>query len=152
MTKKMLPTFSNPFKNPLGFLGQVAAAPFVLPTKAAIDLGGAAVTGGLEVTGLKETPEQKMAREAQEARTAEETARAGAYNDAINDQGLDSQSRNEIMQMFKNGADSQNIASYLQAARSGKGVFGVRSINEAQAKAQANNPGRNATLGAGSVI
>lgn len=152
MSSSSLPSFSNPLDKPLDFLKEVAIAPLVLPTMgaAAVGMEGFKTVGTM--TGLMESPEQKAAREAEEARVAEDTARAGAYNDALNDAGLDSISRNEIVQMFRGGASSQNIASYLQAARSGKGVFGVRSINEAQAKAQANNPGRASTLGSGSII
>lgn len=143
---------SNPFKDPLGFATQLVTAPIVLPAVAGVAAGKYVANKTMEQVGLKETAEEKAAREAGEAQTAEEAARAGAYNDALTDQGLDSITRNEISQMFASGANSGNIANYLQAARTGKGIFGVRTINEQQSKFQAANPGRSATLGMGSIL
>lgn len=144
--------FSNPFKNPLKFVSQLALAPLTVPAATLATAGVYTANTAMESLGIKETKEAKEAREAQEAANAEQTARAEAYNSVVGDAGLDAISRQEIMNMFNSGADTTRIASYLQQARSGKGVFGVRAINQNQATVQAQNPGRAATLGGGGVF
>jgi hypothetical protein len=109
---------------------------------------------GMEAIGM-ESPDQKRAREAQEKLTAESNARAGALEEATKDRTLDEISRSEIMELYRKGASSSQLASILRAARAGEGVYGVRRINQNQSDARAAAPGRAQTvssLGYGSFI
>jgi deoxycytidylate deaminase len=96
-----------------------------------------------------ETDAEKKARETQDAVNAEQNARSTAYNDALNDNTLDQASRQELVQLYQSGASSTQIAAQLNAAREGKGIYGVRRINANQQALQLAMPGRKQTLSLG---
>lgn len=141
----------NPIKNPVGALLGVTTAPLVVPAMLGVKAGTAAVNQIGQNVNLIDTPEEKAAK----ASAEEQAARTGAYNDAINNGGLDRASLQDITALYQSGADSAKIASTIAAARTGKGIYAVRIQNQAQADYLKNNPGRKATtstLGYGSVI
>lgn len=145
------PSIANPFKDPLKFVTQAAMAPIVLPIAATAAGGKYVAEATAEGVGLKKTDAQKAAEEA----SNEANARTAAYNEAISGGGIDRISQQEIARLYQSGASSSDIANTLAAARSGKGIYAVRQINQNQAEYAKNNPGRRATvrsLGYGSAI
>ena len=72
----------------------------------------------------------------QSTQIAEDNARASAVNDALSDRSLDAISREELLQMYQSGQSSVKIGSLLAQAREGKGVYGIRRLNQNQAEQQ----------------
>lgn len=84
---------------------------------------------------------------AQEKETMERTK---ALNDALNNRGLDAQSRAEIQNMYDKGANSATLAQYYKDAAEGKsGMFKVRKVMKNEADILKERPGRNQLLSLG---
>lgn len=141
----------NPFKNPIGTLIDTA----ILPFQPAIQAGQAAaplVGDALLETIGGETSAQRKSREAAEAAATEAQARTDSFNSAINDNTIDSITRQELVSLYQSGADSGRIAATLAAAREGRGIYGIRQKVSGQARAMAMSPGRRqlvSSLGSG---
>lgn len=139
--------------NPLNTIVDVATAPIkfgVNVNQTIYDSMKDPLAGAL---GL-ETGADRAIRMVQEQNAAEATARSTYYNDALNDRTLDATTRQEIASMYESGADSSSIAAALTQAREGKGVYGIRRINENQAAIKKDMPGRGQlfSLGASPIL
>lgn len=89
-----------------------------------------------------------------EAAAEESKARSKAYNAALTED-IDSVTRSEIVNMYQKGSSSVKLASLLNKARDGKGIYAVRKVDDAQKSYATNQPGRAQTvlsLGRGTVL
>jgi hypothetical protein len=111
--------------------------------------GNVAAAFGGETRADKEADAQKNL---EKAANAEETARAQAYQDALNAKDIDAISRREILDLYSSGATSSQVGTALTRAKSGKGIYAVRRINENQQNLSADMPGRRQTLGGGTSL
>lgn len=68
--------------------------------------------------------------------------RAAIISDAFGDRTIDSISMDEIKALNTAGADNAQIKGLVSAARAGKGIYGVRKVDQAQRAAIADMPGR----------
>lgn len=103
----------------------------------------------------QETDAEKAARLQQEGIQAEQQARTDAYNSAVNDNSLDARTRQDLVRLYQSGASSTQIAAELAAAKAGKGIYGIRRINQNEININAKAPGRKQTvlsLGSGTVL
>lgn len=76
--------------------------------------------------GIK-TPQQKAAEKAQDDANAEATARTQDMAAATSDTSIDNISRQEIVQLYQQGASSAQLAGILRGAKDGStGVYAVR--------------------------
>lgn len=145
------PKIANPFKDTGHFIAQVGSLAGAAMGGEALAIGADWLTGKkYNLTDQLNSPimnegkgAKKVAGEmSDKANAEEESARVSAYNDALGGDNLDALSRQEILSMYQSGASSADLAGKLQAAREGKGVYGVRKINENMKNVIAVNPGR----------
>lgn len=104
-------------------------------------LGGAvSTTVGASKIGMQAAQDTDLIQSEQDIlqanRIDEDNARAAAVNDAISDRSLDAISREELVQMYQSGQSSGKIAALLAQAREGKGVYGIRRLNQNEAEIQ----------------
>lgn len=148
--KDVLNTYLNPYeviRNPLNMVTKPLTSGIEGAKNSlafADDLGG--------TLGVRKSSAQKAAQAAEDDANNETAARAGAYQDALGDANIDTTTQGQITQAYNAGGSSAQIAGIVSAARQGKGVYGVRRINQNQQMLQAQNPGRSQTLGGGSLL
>lgn len=87
-------------------------------------------------------------------RNADANARASAINDALSDKTLDAKTRQELLALYQGGADTSALSSQINLARAGKGIYGIRKLNQNQLAIKAKTPGREQvlSLGSGTVL
>jgi hypothetical protein len=135
-----LPSLNEAINDPLGASVTVAALPYT----AAYDIGSAAynvLEQPLADAFGFESSSDSAARNAENARRAEAAARLKHYNDSLT-ADIDKATKSQIEALFTGGASSQVISEYLQNAKDGKGIFGVRRKQDNQVKAYKEAPGR----------
>lgn len=135
----------NPFNQPKGGFGENLVKGVVSyagsPVRNAQNQTLPTLDNALRMATGSETDMEKEARKQTEGVQAEADARAKAFQD-ITSEDLDSISREELFGAYNSGASSSDLAAKLAAARSGKGIYAVRKINEAQKKVISMAPGR----------
>lgn len=150
-----------------GFLADVvkgvrqAAAVVTLPLTAAA-AGIDALTGnhlGIKDEIMSEITTGQTAEHNSNAAFADQQkkeaeARTSAFNDALSGNTLDNASLQELTNLYNSGADSGAIAEKINAARAGKGIYGVRKLNANEKASMAQSPGRSqlSSLGSRSIL
>lgn len=72
--------------------------------------------------------------------------RDNSLRDALADRSIDDISRDQLVNMFDAGARTDELSAHIKNAREGKGIFGVRKVNQAQKNQVADMPGRRQLL------
>lgn len=68
--------------------------------------------------------------------------RAQTYADTLKDQDIDQITKDQLVNLYTNGAPSTELAKILADAQAGKGIYAVRKTNEVQAAMMRAMPGR----------
>lgn len=68
--------------------------------------------------------------------------RGAMLQDAYSDKTIDKTSKKDIAKLEKSGGRNDQLKSLIEAARSGKGIYAVRKIDQAQRNIVADMPGR----------
>lgn len=157
------PKIANPFTDTGMFLRQ--AGSIALTTS-----GVGLIAGGIDALngnkgGINEnllsmglnggrTANQTRAEASNAANAEEAQARSDVFNASLQDNDIDSKTRQELAELYDGGASSVDIANKLNAARSGKGIYAVRKINQNEKSIYAQQPGRKQllTLGKDTVL
>ena len=149
MTAPRVPTLGDIYRDPVGSVVNIATAQFQVQAAAAASAINQTprVFGADSLEGQAKTELQNKADA--EARTAEETARADAVNNALSDKTLDATTREELLRLYQSGGDSATIADTLNKARQGKGIYGIRRLNQNQQEIAKLMPGRSQVLNLG---
>jgi hypothetical protein len=159
MSAPRLPTLSDIWRDPVGSVVNIAVNSAAASTgvttvmAAAPEVANQLPTIAGEKT-LKEQAADAKKKQEEDAAGAEANARATAVNDALSDKTLDAKTRQELLALYQGGAASPDIANKLNEARAGKGIYGVRRVNQNQLALMRAMPGRQQvlSLGTGSAI
>lgn len=155
-----LPTLNELSRDPGRTLGNAIGEAYSDPLGTAASLGAQGVKTMLydlpatayslieqplaDVFGF-ESSSDRAARNAENARRAEAAARLKHYTDSLS-ADIDAATKSQIEALYNNGSSSTVIAEYLQNAKDGKGIFGVRKTQDNQIKKYREAPGRGQTV------
>ena len=102
--------------------------------------------------GASPTDDSAMRDAARDRQNKEVAERARLYNDALTDRSIDETTRAEIADLYQSGGNSVKLSELIAAAGEGKGIYGVRKLNDNAQTASRGQPGRSQLVASGGQV